>query len=132
MEENFNLQNCNNDDALSVKNQAFKIGHVKHAIKEIFRGVLAETLHKSLISKKIEIDPGCNNHGSLRTWKWFGEGLDCEVLKVGGKGWQQGKIKIKVTIEFCPDEPEIKERPQITEPESPLEDIRRMANESSF
>jgi KGK domain len=55
---------------------------------------------------------------------------DCQILKISGKGWQKGKLKIqiyisnvntdkyKLCIEFCPDEPD--------ETESPLDDIRKM------
>jgi hypothetical protein len=54
----------------------------------------------------------------------------CEILKIGSKGWQTGQIRIKMSIsptgknpdnvylEFCPDE--------LEEPESPLDDIRKM------
>ncbi|HEY9892856.1 MAG TPA: KGK domain-containing protein, partial [Candidatus Sericytochromatia bacterium] len=55
--------------------------------------------------------------------------LDCQFLKVGSKGWEKGKIRIKVSyefenniirvrLEFSPDEP-----PQ---PESPLDDLREL------
>ena len=55
---------------------------------------------------------------------------DCQLLKIGGKGWQKGKLKIqicrasskgshhKVCLEFCPDEP--------IEQESPLDDLRKL------
>jgi hypothetical protein len=55
--------------------------------------------------------------------KIFQEGIECEILKVGNNDWQQGKVRIKVALEFCPDEPEM------TELESPLDDIRRRLNE---
>ncbi len=44
--------------------------------------------------------------------KWYVESVDCEVLKPGAKRWQKGKVRI--TLEFCPDEPE-----------SPLDDLRQ-------
>ena len=62
--------------------------------------------------------------------------VEVELLKIGSKGWQKGKIRIKcglkrvvnyrneydiqsqVDIEFSPDEP-----PQ---PESPLDDLREL------
>ncbi len=50
---------------------------------------------------------------------WLGEGVKCEVLKLGANDWQSGKIHIRVNVEFIPDEPEIQE------PESPLDDIRQ-------
>ncbi|MBD1840690.1 hypothetical protein H6F78_19395 [Coleofasciculus sp. FACHB-64] len=47
--------------------------------------------------------------------KWFSEGINCKVLRPGAN-WKQGKVR--VTLEFCPDEPE-----------SPLEDIRQQLKE---
>ncbi len=45
----------------------------------------------------------------------FSEGLDCEVLKPGAKGWQKGKVKI--SLQFCPD--------HTSESTSLLDDIRQ-------
>lgn len=53
---------------------------------------------------------------------WFKEGINAEILRVNSKGWQKGKIKIKVTVEFEPDEPE--------QPESPLDDIRQAVTQN--
>lgn len=38
--------------------------------------------------------------------KWIDDGVEVEILKVGSLAWQKGKLKVKVTVEFCPDEPE--------------------------
>lgn len=38
--------------------------------------------------------------------KILDEGLECEVLRLGSEEWQKGKIRVKMTVEFCPDEPE--------------------------
>ena len=54
---------------------------------------------------------------------WFKEGVDFQILRAGSEGWQKGKMKIKVTLEFCPNEPEK------VESESPLDDIRKAINE---
>lgn len=68
--------------------------------------------------------------------KWFEEGINCEVLKFDSNAWQKGKVRIKVTLEFCPDEPEIEEITQsndaeANQTESPLDDIRRMMNKDN-
>lgn len=62
---------------------------------------------------------------------WFSEGVNCEVLKLDAKGWQKGKVKL--AIEFCPDEPEIEEiqNDEILQPESPLDDLRQMINKET-
>ncbi|NET70477.1 MAG: hypothetical protein F6K62_05640 [Sphaerospermopsis sp. SIO1G2] len=55
---------------------------------------------------------------------WINKGVECQVLKPG-KNWQSGKFRIKLSIEFCPDESEIKEA------ESPLDDLRRQIDDIS-
>jgi hypothetical protein len=57
--------------------------------------------------------------------EWLYEGKDCEVLHLGSKSWEKGKIKIKVTVEFCPNEPKVKE------PISELDDIRQTINQNN-
>ncbi len=64
---------------------------------------------------------------------WLNHGVTSEILIPGTKGWQKGKVRFRVILEFCPDEPEVEEtpesnNPEITQPESPLDDIRRMIN----
>jgi hypothetical protein len=49
----------------------------------------------------------------------FKEGINCEVFKSGSTGLQKGRLKAKLVLEFCPDEP-------IVEEKSSLDDIRRM------
>ena len=58
----------------------------------------------------------------------FDEGMECEVLKLGASNWQKGKIRF--TIEFCPDEPEVAEKLvdnnlEIIPEMSPLDDLRQ-------
>lgn len=69
---------------------------------------------------------------SAEKWrKWGFEGVESEILSPG-KGWRKGKIRL--TLEFLPDEPELEEietNKEIPQPESPLDDIRRMINENS-
>jgi len=128
MEENFSLNNCSNDDALSVKDKVFKIIQIKEAVKKAFSNELAEELYTSLNSYGVSIEPGgylVGNKFYRYNNKWFDEGVDCEILKPAAKGWQPGKLRIKITLEFIPDEPEI------IESESPLDDLRRMINEEN-
>ncbi len=34
---------------------------------------------------------------------WFGDGLECEVLRFGNQGWQRGKVRLR--LEFMPETP---------------------------
>jgi hypothetical protein len=64
---------------------------------------------------------------------WFTEGISCEVLKLDGKGWRKGKIRL--ALEFCPDEAEIEEpssnNSDIQASESSLDDIRRIIKDGN-
>lgn len=65
--------------------------------------------------------------------KWFDEGVSCEIISPS-KSWRKGKVK--VCLEFYPDESKIPEIPERNEPEnsqlkSSLDDIRQMKTRSS-
>lgn len=62
----------------------------------------------------------------------FGEGIDCEILRPNAS-WQKGRIRI--SLEFCPNEPEVEVIPvsdelEISQSESPLADICQMVTEN--
>lgn len=55
------------------------------------------------------------------------EGIDCQVLKLAS-GWAKGKVKL--TLEFYPDEAEIPQKSQGTERDPfPLDDLRKELNQ---
>lgn len=65
---------------------------------------------------------------------WFtDEGVEGEVLRFGERGWQAGRVR--VTIEFCPDEDEeeIVDVPLLesAEARSPLDEIREMSTDET-
>lgn len=64
-----------------------------------------------------------NDNSYKPRMKWIDEGLDCEVLNLGSDRWKKGKVRVKISFEFCPDESEISEY------QSPLDEIR---NHPSF
>jgi KGK domain len=60
---------------------------------------------------------------------WFDQGVKCEILRAGSQGWQKGKIKINVTLEFIPDEPEEAEIEPIQQHANSLDDIRQIISQ---
>ena len=64
-------------------------------------------------------------------WDIFDDGLKCNLLQPGGKGWQKGNLKI--CCEFIPeeDEPAATQEKPIQTHSSPLDEIRQLANELS-
>jgi hypothetical protein len=118
MEYNSYLQECGDDDVLSFSNAMFKVGKLRDAVEYAFtdRNKVQDTLFYALQEKGVGLS---DTRGLLR------EGVNCEVLRIASKGWQKGKLRIKVSLEFYPDEPEI------SQIESPLDDLRQMINQEN-
>ena len=110
------------------------------------KGAIANTLYESLKSQQVEIDTAIiiNHHYYKANERWFREGIDCEILKIGASCWQKGKIRIKTTLEFIPDEHEVEEvitqneektlmRNDLenSQSESPLDDLRKIINQEN-
>jgi len=61
--------------------------------------------------------------------KWFGDGIDCKILKPGAKKWQRGKVRF--TLEFTPEDLDVvatsgnSQGRGNTADSSPLDDIRQ-------
>ncbi len=119
MEENFSLRNCDGDDVLSFKDDVFKADKVKKAMQLVFQNPVAVSLSNWLSHQGVKVNLENNSKA-----KWFDEGVDCEILKPDAKGWRRGKFRMRIFLEFCPDESEI------AQPESPLDDIRQTITES--
>ena len=129
MEYNSYLQSCGDDGVISFSSQIYKIGKIKQALDQAFGGQVPNALMESLESQGIKEAriyqfPSRGRAYEVNSY-WFDEGKDCEILRIGSNGWQKGKLRIKVSLEFCPDEPEI------SEPESPLDDLRQMINQET-
>ncbi|GAX42530.1 hypothetical protein NIES4075_35310 [Tolypothrix sp. NIES-4075] len=84
------------DDVVSIYPEVFQQLNVSNTFKAVH---LLESIKVYIGSKTIE--------ASL-----FNKGINCEVLRLGNKRWQKGKVRIR--LEFSPDERE-----------SPLEELRQ-------
>ncbi len=124
MEDKFYLNNCGEDDVLSFDSAMFKVEKLRKEVNGLLNEYkLGEQLSTSLNSKNIHINLGGRNlYG-----KWFGDGINCEILRLGAQGWQKGKVrfKLKISLEFCHDETEV------IQLESPLDDIRQIIKKDS-
>ena len=83
---------------LSFSNSMFKIREFITAIERAFQSQGLDIL-KNMLSSRGGI-PGTSE-------EWYTQGVDCELLKPGTEGWKKGKIRIKISLELCLDEPEI-------------------------
>ncbi|GAB4532654.1 MAG: hypothetical protein Tsb0014_17300 [Pleurocapsa sp.] len=101
------LQQCDPKDVISFNSK-----------KWIDIKRLKSIVHQSFANSGVNsISQHISQSSQLNSVGWFYQGQECEILKAGSPGWQKGKLKIKVTLEFIPDEPEVEK--------SPLDDIRQ-------
>jgi hypothetical protein len=125
------------DDVLLLGKATFTVRRFKELALSKFdkimnRDCIAETnqREKAIIQwmQYLLIDEETKIMGGNINWKSPQEGIDCQILKIGSKGWQKGKLQIEVDkglqswktqvcIKFCSDEP--------PEQKSPLDDIRQ-------
>ena len=108
------LQQCDSNDILKFKSDTWAdIQKIKATVFNSFASygipTVSDRINKNLNIKNSNV--------------WFSQGEECEILRAGSPGWQKGKMKINVTLEFIPDEPE---------ETSPLDDVRLEANQNNL
>jgi hypothetical protein len=121
MEDNFKLIECNDDDVIDFGGNTYKIAKFIKAVIKSTNYSLAQQLHSQLENQGIYIN-------SSNFDNWFKEGIENEILNLGSKSWKKGKLKFKLSVELYVEE---EENVEIKEPESPLDDLRRMINETT-
>jgi hypothetical protein len=135
MTDPIEVKNCTDDEVFSFEDQTCKFNRFKQAVWEYFSS--NSNNYINYISEKLNINrlniSSAHGRGTHNA-QWFLEGKECEVLRPY-KGWQKGKIKINLTIEFIPDEPEPLEENGHQESEnsteSPLDEIRQQLSENN-
>ena len=110
MKSKFKSLSCNDDDVLSYNGSLVKFSQFKQQLEdELWQKV------NYLLTKE---NDGCNNKERIYELinTSFGycnisvtlsspeEGNDCEILRLGAKSWQKGKIRTQSSIDFFPNE----------------------------
>lgn len=126
MEDNITLQNCSKNDVFSFQEETHKVGRIKDKVITALTATVSRYFVSSLRDEYGVKNAAIAYSDELEdpNGEWFYNGKECEILKLGSTGWQKGKVRLKVIVEFCPDEPEV------SEPESPLDDLRQKLMES--
>ena len=55
---------------------------------------------------------------------YWNQGVDAEILEPKSGEWKKGKMRMRVILEFCPDEPEVK-NDTVQQNGNSLDDIRQ-------
>jgi hypothetical protein len=126
IEDNVNLKGFSDDDVVSLSSKLYRVENVKISLNKFLQSQDGQSASYNLQQtfKKHGIETDAQMTLLLCT-----QGADSEILKVASNGWKKGKLKINVSLEFIPDEPEIQNEPESNEYKSPLDEIR---NHPSF
>ncbi|MBD2626466.1 KGK domain-containing protein [Trichormus variabilis] len=127
MEDNFEILDSEEGDiVIDCNGHILKVSQLDVALSKVIldKGSLNHLNHE-LKSINSRVLPDVKKPDD-----WINNGVACQILKPG-KNWQTGKLRIKVNLEFCPDDPEIEQTTKSQEPESPLDDLRRMINDAT-
>jgi hypothetical protein len=122
MEYNNYLKECRNDDVISLSNKLYKLEDFKRGLNDYLENQDSYSASYGLSSKLTSSGIAINREEALLL---LTKGTDSEILKITSNGWQKGKLKIRVIVEFIADEPEIPEY------QSPLDEIRREMQQNS-
>lgn len=91
MEDNLSLPSCSDKDFISDEKTIFKVEKLNKTVNSLFSKYnLGEQLSKLLNPKNPEQDfslEARKDNGDIYVvhQKWFDEGIDCDILKVGAK-----------------------------------------------
>lgn len=127
MEENFQPINCNGDDVLEIGESLYKISKLLQALTKASNSDLAYAIQQQLRNKGINIQQSNSE-------VWFTEGLDCKILNLGSPSWKTGKLKFNISVELYIEKESVTGDnipSDISEPESPLDDLRRLIKEEN-
>ena len=128
-QDNYPLKNLSSDDVISINGNLHKVENLKDGLKAFFEEE-AKFDHRGVMQENgpYHVSNKFNQQGIKTTYSTinscFREGLESEVLNASTGGWKKGKLKFTVVIEFSFDDEE-PEKNQLTEYQSPLDEIRR-------
>jgi hypothetical protein len=89
--------------------EMMKLGRFRNAIQSVLENSLHDVITSSLEQSKIKTYATYSEHernrGEVRRAQpWLKDGVDCGILKLGSMNWQNGKVRLRVALEFVPDE----------------------------
>ncbi|MDJ0735244.1 MAG: KGK domain-containing protein [Nostocaceae cyanobacterium] len=131
MNDKFQKVECSDNDVISFPGDVtYKIRKFQDALYKCLKASIGEEIIIQLNYEGIDIDPHTlHPDGCWKAYKAiFNEGIDCEILNLGAKDWKNAKLKIAVNLEIYT---EITPETTITQPESPLDELRRQISEAT-
>jgi len=105
---NLDMPSFDDNDVVSFQDGTVRMARLKQALDLAMSSKLPDALMDSLVTQKLHLN-GDRHFRDSRAWNrkdvnWFQEGIDCEVLQLGAPTWRRGKLRLRVSVEFIPDD----------------------------
>ncbi len=112
------LEHENSSAVVSFNNgTTFKVSKFMEQLNNFFRGSVLRDLSKNL--SQIGLGSPPNDGGNWNI------GVEAEILEPRSGEWKKGKVRMRVILEFCPDEPEEIKNDNVLQNNNSLDDIRQ-------
>ncbi|WP_319422373.1 KGK domain-containing protein [Pleurocapsa sp. FMAR1] len=120
MNSEINFKQMEHEDSNAVvsfnNGTTFKVCKFMENINTFFRQLILNELQEKLRQAGLGTPPRVN------TWN---TGVDAEILEPKSGEWKKGKVRMRVILEFCPDEPEDATINNVQQNSNSLDDIRQ-------
>jgi hypothetical protein len=118
-----NIPDFNSEDVISFGSFTIKCKDLQNALSSIYdRRSFFDQFNNDLRTYSVNISDNKRDE--------WGTGVTCEVLRLNDPTWRSGKIKLSMTLDFIPDDPEKDIEISAQKAESPLDEIRQMLDDN--
>ncbi len=107
MHFNHTVSGLSDQATLGFRNVTLSLDELRYAIDIAMLSSVPDELVAGLEAQGIEIEVGSYDREgewtSRQNSTWLQQGVACEVWQPGMMGAQRGKLKLRLSLEFCPD-----------------------------
>lgn len=133
MEDFCPTSGCSEKSAISFDGKIYKVEEVAKVIRES-KPSLGRFIFSSLHKSDKQIHPGTSQEsGQADYGSCFEEGIHFEILQPGSEDWVKGRMRLKVSLEFMIDQPDLLDAETPSDAvelanENPLDAIRQVSD----
>ena len=124
MNTEVNFRHLEHEDSNAVvsfdNGTTFKITKLMEQLNNFFK----QTVLNGLSEKLKQVGLG-NTPNYYKSHIWNKHGVEAEILEPQSGEWKKGKVRMRVILEFCPDEPEEIKNDLVQQNGNSLDDIRQ-------
>lgn len=121
MNTEVNFKHLEHEDSNAVvsfdNGTTFKVNKFMEQLNEFFINSVLNNLSEQLKKSGLGTPPNYQNN--------WNNSVEAEILEPKSGEWKKGKMRMRVILEFCPDEPEETKNDLVQQNGNSLDDIRQ-------